>query len=68
MEASFFFCVPCSLNCNFPYKMFINLMIMHGQLRLGGVAGNSHSASVKRGLPEDAEAFRGSVCAAFFLP
>lgn len=30
------------------------------------MAENSHSASVKRGLPEDAEAFRGSVCTAFF--
>lgn len=51
MEASFFFCAPCSLNCNFPYKIFINLTIMHGQLRLGGMAENSYSASVKRGLP-----------------
>lgn len=52
MEASFFFCAACSLNCNFPYKFFINLTIMHGQLGgLGGIAENSHSASVKRGLP-----------------
>lgn len=43
-------------------------MIMRGQLRLGGMAENNHSASVKRGLPEEAEAFRESVCAAFFLP
>lgn len=26
----FLFCA-CSLNCNFPCKIFINLMIMHGQ-------------------------------------
>lgn len=51
MKASFFFCAPCSLECNFPYKSFTNLTLMHGQLGLGGMAEKSHSNGVKRGLP-----------------
>lgn len=39
MEASFLFCVPGSLNGDFPYKIFINLAVMHGQLGLGYMTG-----------------------------
>lgn len=68
MKASFFFCAPCSLECNFPYKSFTNFTLMHGQLGLGGMAERSHSNGVKRGLPWNAEAFRESVCTALFQP
>lgn len=39
MEASFLFCVPGSLNGVFPYKIFINLAVMHGQLGLWYMTG-----------------------------
>lgn len=44
----FFFCVPCSLNWVFPYKIFVALTIMHKQLGLGYTTGNNHSAIVKK--------------------
>lgn len=51
-----------SLNCNFSRKIFINFVIIYGQLGLGGMAENKPLSQCERGLPEDAEAFSESVC------